>query len=101
MFVSPVRSGPKGREQDGCAILGRSCRPRRGRCGSGMDRSRIRELHYITDIANVSSILDHGILSHRLVKRRIAAHVTVASVEVQAIRAVKRIWGSSAASVGE
>jgi hypothetical protein len=56
-----------------------------------MDRSRLRELHYITDIANVASILDHGLLSHRLVERRIGAHVTVASGEVQARRARKRI----------
>lgn len=68
---------------------------RASRSGSGQPiwlASLRCELHYIADIANVSSILDHGILSHRLVKRRIAAHVTVASVEVQAIRAVKRIW---------
>jgi hypothetical protein len=57
-----------------------------------MERSRVRELHYITDIANVSSILEHGIFSHRLVERLIGQHVSVASSEVQARRAGKRIW---------
>jgi ssDNA thymidine ADP-ribosyltransferase, DarT len=57
-----------------------------------MERSRVRELHYITDIANVPSILEHGILSHRLVERLIGPHVTVASQEVQARRAGKRVW---------
>lgn len=56
-----------------------------------MDRSHLRELHYITDIANVASILDFGVLSHRLAARRAGSHVTVASVEVQARRAAKRI----------
>jgi ssDNA thymidine ADP-ribosyltransferase, DarT len=55
-----------------------------------MDRARIRELHYITDIANVASILDLGILSHRLAER--IAHISVADEQVQAIRAAKRIW---------
>jgi len=56
-----------------------------------MDRSCVRELHYITDIANVGSILDRGILSHRLARRRVNAHVTIASAKVQKIRAVVRI----------
>jgi ssDNA thymidine ADP-ribosyltransferase DarT-like protein len=57
-----------------------------------MERSRVRELHYITDIANVPSILDHGILSHRLVERLVGPHITVASPEVQVRRAGKRVW---------
>jgi hypothetical protein len=60
-----------------------------------MERSRIRELHYITDIANVPSILEHGILSHRRVERLVGPHVTVASPEVQSHRARKRIWTGS------
>jgi hypothetical protein len=55
-----------------------------------MDRARIRELHYITDIANVASILELGILSHRLADQ--VAHVSVADERVQAIRATKPIW---------
>jgi hypothetical protein len=57
-----------------------------------MDRSRVRELHYITHIANVASILDHGILSHRLVRRVASQHTTVASEEVQTRRADKKVW---------
>jgi hypothetical protein len=57
-----------------------------------MERSRVRELHYITDIANVPSILDHGILSHRLVERLVGPHITAASPEVQVRRAGKRMW---------
>jgi hypothetical protein len=57
-----------------------------------MERSRVRELHYITDIANVASILEHGILSHRLVERLVGPHATIASLEVQKRRAGKRVW---------
>jgi hypothetical protein len=56
-----------------------------------MDRSRVRELHYITHISNVASILDQGILSHRLARRRARAHITVANAEIQEVRAAKRV----------
>jgi hypothetical protein len=56
-----------------------------------MERSRIRELHYITDIANVGSILDRGIYSHRLAARRVSSRVRIDDVEVQRRRAVKRV----------
>lgn len=56
-----------------------------------MERSRIQELHYITDMANVASILERGILSNRLA-RRVVGHVSVADAEVQARRAGKRVW---------
>jgi ssDNA thymidine ADP-ribosyltransferase, DarT len=56
-----------------------------------MERSRIQELHYITDMANVASILERGILSNRLA-RRVAGHESVADAEVQARRASKRVW---------
>jgi hypothetical protein len=56
-----------------------------------MERSRIQELHYITDMANVASILERGILSNRLA-RRVVGHVSVADAEVQARRASKRVW---------
>lgn len=58
----------------------------------GMERSQIRELHYITDMANVPSMLDQGILCHRLAIRTAQGHVSVADHEVQARRAGKRIW---------
>jgi hypothetical protein len=57
-----------------------------------MERSHIRELHYITDIANVASILERGILSNRLARRVVSGHVSVADAEVQARRASKRVW---------
>jgi hypothetical protein len=56
-----------------------------------MERSRIRELHYITDMANVGSILDRGILSHRLAVRRVSSRVRIDDTEVQSRRAVKRV----------
>lgn len=64
-----------------------------------MDRSRVRELHYITHIINVGSILDRGILSHREAKRQVRSHVAIADTGVQKRRAVKRvpIGGSSRA----
>jgi hypothetical protein len=55
-------------------------------------RSRIRELHYITDMANVASMLERGILSNRLARRMAGGCVSVADAEVQARRARKRVW---------
>lgn len=57
-----------------------------------MERSRIRELHYITDMANVASMLERGLLSNRLARRVASGHVSVADAEVQARRASKRVW---------
>jgi hypothetical protein len=57
-----------------------------------MERSRILELHYITDMANVASILEQGILSHRLAQRAASGHVSVADADVQVRRASKRVW---------
>jgi ssDNA thymidine ADP-ribosyltransferase DarT-like protein len=57
-----------------------------------MERSRIQELHYITDMANVASMLERGILSHRLARRVASEHVSVADAEVQARRASKHVW---------
>ena len=57
-----------------------------------MERSQIQELHYITDMANVPSMLERGILCHRLATRTAKGHVSVADHEVQARRAGKRIW---------
>lgn len=67
-----------------------------------MERSLIRELHYINDIANVPSILERGILSHRLADRLASVHVTVADREVQTRRARKRIpTGTSSRALHE
>jgi hypothetical protein len=57
-----------------------------------MERSRILELHYITDMANVASILEQGILSHRLAQRAASEHVSIADADVQVRRASKRVW---------
>jgi hypothetical protein len=48
-----------------------------------MTRDEVKELHYITHIDNVASILRHGILSHNEVKRRGLQHVSVAMAEIQ------------------
>lgn len=50
-----------------------------------MDRANLRELHYITPIANVPSILQHGLLSHQRSTR--VGHTSVAMPQVQARRA--------------
>ena len=50
-----------------------------------MERHELEELHYITAIANVPSILARGILSHRLAAE--IQHESVAMVEIQERRA--------------
>jgi len=57
-----------------------------------MNRSDITELHFIAPIANVPSILRHGILSHRQADR--LAHDSVAMPEVQERRKNKLIPGA-------
>jgi hypothetical protein len=54
-----------------------------------MNRADVTELHYITAIANVSSILHHGILSHTLAAE--LAHDSVAMPEIQERRQNKQI----------
>jgi hypothetical protein len=56
-----------------------------------MNRADVTELHYITGIAKVTSILQHGILSHTLAAE--LAHDSVAMPEIQAIRQNKQIPG--------
>ncbi len=56
-----------------------------------MTRDELPELHYITPIGNLSSILDLGILSHRRVRK--IAHESVSLPEVQARRARIRVPG--------
>jgi len=57
-----------------------------------MNRVDITELHFIAPIANVPSILRHGILSHRQADR--LAHDSVAMPEVQERRKNKLIPGA-------
>jgi len=54
-------------------------------------REELSELHYITAIANLRSILSRGILSHRRARR--IRHVSVAMREIQCKRARKRVPG--------
>ncbi len=57
-----------------------------------MNLEDVSELHYITPIENVPSILAHGILSHRRVAH--LPHVSVAMAEVQDRRRDKQIPGA-------
>ncbi|HEY3304890.1 MAG TPA: DUF4433 domain-containing protein [Candidatus Binatia bacterium] len=57
-----------------------------------MNRADVTELHYITAIANVPSILQHGILSHTVAE--LLAHDSVAMPEIQERRRNKQIPGA-------
>ena len=57
-----------------------------------MNRADVTELHYITAIANLPSILRHGILSHTLADQ--LAHNSVAMPEIQERRRNKQIPGA-------
>jgi len=46
-------------------------------------RDQVNELHYITHVDNVVSIIRHGILSNHGVARRGLACVSVAMAEIQ------------------
>src|SRR5689334_2999916 len=56
-----------------------------------MLRTRVAELHYITPIENIGTILEYGILSHNLAER--IPHQSVALAEVQERRQGKRVPG--------
>src|SRR5438874_1863979 len=56
-----------------------------------MRRDELEELHFITHVDNLSSILEHGILSHRRVRE--IEHVSVAMQEIQDRRAVVVVPG--------
>ena len=56
-----------------------------------MRQEELRELHYITPIGNVPSILLLGLLSHRLMQK--VQHQSVADEQVQSIRAKKVVPG--------
>lgn len=47
----------------------------------------IEELHYITKISNLTSILKHGLLSHKRARRTLPSHGDVSNSEVQNRRA--------------
>lgn len=57
-----------------------------------MNQGDVAELHYITAIANVPSMLQHGILSHTLAEQ--LEHDSVAMPEIQQIRENKQIPGA-------
>jgi hypothetical protein len=57
-----------------------------------MNRADIKEFHYIAPIVNVPSIVQHGILSHRLASK--TAHNSVAMREIQERRKNKQIPGA-------
>jgi hypothetical protein len=57
-----------------------------------MNRADVTELHYITAIANVPSIMEHGILSHTLAEE--LTHDSVAMPEIQERRRNKQIPGA-------
>jgi hypothetical protein len=59
--------------------------------GSLMERGQVTELQYITALANIASILERGIVCHADAAG--LDHVSVASRDVQARRAVRRIPG--------
>ena len=56
-----------------------------------MDIERIKELHYVTPIATVPSIMEHGILSHR--KAEQLPHIDISMDEIQFRRSQKRVPG--------
>lgn len=56
-----------------------------------MERSRLREVYFITDIRNLGSILDLGLLCHQVAESRGA--ISIANRDVQARRALKIVNG--------
>lgn len=58
-----------------------------------MDIKDIQELYFITDIANVPSIMREGILSHKEAHR--VAHASIAEEGVQERRKIKKIPGTN------
>jgi len=56
-----------------------------------MLRSRVTELHYITPVANLGSIVTHGVLSHNLAARLPHAPASVADESIQDRRVGRRV----------
>lgn len=54
-----------------------------------MEPSEVTELHYLTPIANLSSIMERGILSHR--RAEAVDHVSIADEDIQDRRRGKRV----------
>jgi hypothetical protein len=59
-----------------------------------MERSQVLEFHFIASIGNISSILEHGILSHNGAAR--LSHVDISMQNIQDRRAAKRVPGGLA-----
>ena len=59
-----------------------------------MRRDELEELHYITPLENLPSIMKHGILSHRQAEK--ISHKSVAMTEIQKRRAATPWWASRA-----
>lgn len=57
-----------------------------------MERARVGELHYIAPIRTLTSIMELGILSHRLAEQ--VPHDSIAAEDVQDRRASKRVPGA-------
>src|SRR5437879_5788195 len=67
-----------------------------GRCrdrSREMKREDLRELHNMAKIANLSSIMKRGILSHRRMEQLGIAHESVARPGIQEVRATRRVPG--------
>lgn len=62
-------------------------------CGPGslMDRSELAELHYITAIDNLPSMMQYGLLSHRRAAN--LSHRSVALQVIQGLRSKKQVPG--------
>ena len=56
-----------------------------------MKRSELPELHYITKMANIPSIMQHGILCHRHAQE--IKHISIAMSEIQDLRAKRSVPG--------
>lgn len=57
-----------------------------------MTRDEVKDLHYISPIANLASICEHGILCNRLAAKYI--HESIADTDVQVRRQDKRVTGT-------
>ncbi|MEN4476181.1 DUF4433 domain-containing protein [Mycolicibacterium cosmeticum] len=56
-----------------------------------MDRNRVQELHYITPLDNLASIVQHGLVSHTRAAR--VQHTSIANESVQDRRADRQVPG--------
>ena len=55
-----------------------------------MNRADIKELHFITHIANIESIMRHGIVSRNLAKKKMLSFSDISEEGVQDRRSGKR-----------